>query len=66
MLVYERLDCDVSVTTPICTYRVRQLKARVDKRQKKYAKLLGKWYFREYASEGESAEKAKEVIEAVI
>ena len=57
---------DVSVTITICTCRVRRQKARVDKRQKKYAKFLAKWYFRTYVSEGESAAKAKEVIEAVI
>lgn len=53
---------DVSVTITICTCRVRRQKARVDKRQKKYAKFLAKWYFQTYSSEGGSAAKAKEVI----
>ena len=47
-------------------YRVRLQKGRMDKRQKNHAKFLEKWYFRKYASEGEGAAQAREVIEAVI
>ena len=66
VLLCKRLGCDVSVTTPICTSRVRLQKGRMDKRQKNHAKFLEKWYFQKYASEGERAAQAKEVIEAVI
>ena len=64
----DRLNCDVRVVvTLLCTHRVRLQKARVDKRQRKYAKFLGKWWKEEYGAVASADErkKATEVIETV-
>jgi hypothetical protein len=55
------------VVTLLCTHRVRLQKARVDKRQRKYAKFLGKWWKEEYGAVASADErkKATEVIETV-